>query len=129
MQVHQGLNLVYRIREEQGKDSRIEVVRLYGTDSQLDSQIVQTAYQAYRFHNESELYFKTLEDLGEFALEVCQRSGASEVRILSNTDYNLALDSCHSAKQFPEIFLRYGSIIENPDVGRKKSNIFKKLFN
>tara|TARA_Y100000780_G_scaffold232595_1_gene268699 strand:+ start:3969 stop:4292 length:324 start_codon:yes stop_codon:yes gene_type:complete len=107
----------------------VEVINFFSEEGPINSKLINNLYQPFRFHNESKLLFKTLEELGQFALEVCQETSSAEVFILSNVDYNIGLDTCNDARSFRELFRRYGNVIENPDQSRKKSNIFNKFFN
>ena len=73
-------------------------------------------------------YFNSLDELGEFAIEVCVELAAPEIFILSAQDYNIGLDSCNDVRSFREIFRRYGTCITNPESGSKKKNLFNKFF-
>lgn len=129
MRNHPSLNLIYRILDGGDEESYVEVLRFFSEAGPVIKDRIDEAYQKYRFHSGPNYYFKTLEEMGQFALDICQDSGAPEVFVLSDADYNLGLDSCGDVKGFREIFRRYGNIIENPDQTRKKNNIFNKLFN
>lgn len=123
------LNLIYRILNEGGENSHVEILRFFSEAGPLHQKTLDSVYQKYRFHSGNALLFKTLEDMGQFALEVCQESASPEVFILSNVDYNIGLDTCNDVRNFREIFRRYGNVIENPDQSRKKNTIFNKFFN
>lgn len=123
------LNLLYRIINEGEQDSLIEVLNFFSEAGPISSKTLEESYQKYRFHEGNALLFNTLEQLGQFALEVCQETASPEVFILSNVDYNIGLDTCNNVRSFRELFRRYGNVIENPDQGRKKTNIFNKFFN
>ena len=123
------LNLLYRIINEGEQESLIEVLNFFSEAGPISPKTLEDNYQKYRFHEGRALLFNTLEELGQFALEVCQETASPEVFILSNVDYNIGLDTCNNVRSFRELFRRYGNVIENPDQGRKKSNIFNKFFN
>lgn len=123
------LNLIYRILNEGQADSLVEVLKFFSESGSVRDAVIEDAYGPYRFHNGQRLYFKTLEEMGKFALEVCRDLSAKEVFVLSTVDYNLGIEAGGDAKDFREMFRRYGSVIENPDQSRKKNNIFNKLFN
>lgn len=123
------LNLVYRILNEGKEDSNVEVLKFFSDTGPLSPKKLDDIYQKYRFDDSETLLFKTLEEMGQFALEVCQEAGSPEVFVLSSVDYNIGLDTCNNVRAFREIFRRYGNVIENPDQYRKKGNIFNKFFN
>lgn len=129
MRKNLSLNLLYRILNEGEDNSLVEIINFFSEEGPVSSKVISDLYQPFRFHNEQSLWFKTLEDLGQFALEVCQETYAAEVFILSSVDYNIGLDTCNDARSFRELFRRYGNVIENPDQSRKKSNLFNKFFN
>ncbi|MEX0798598.1 MAG: hypothetical protein WD025_04105 [Bacteriovoracaceae bacterium] len=124
-----SLNLLYRMLNEGEDDSLVEVIKFFSEAGPVHSKTLDDIYQKYRFHNGRGLLFKTLEEMGQFALEITQETASREVFILSNIDYNIGLDTCNDIRNFREIFRRYGNIIENPDQTRKKNNIFNKIFN
>lgn len=72
--------------------------------------------------------FKSLDELGGFAVEVCRDLSAPEIFILSAQDYNIGLDSCIDVRNFKEVFRRYGTSVANPDIGQRKKNLFDKFF-
>jgi predicted amidohydrolase len=122
-----NLNCLYRVIDRE--DAQYEILMFFSDAGTIHHNTLNSVYQSYRFHNDDKLMFKTHDDLGQFALEVCKEVAAPEVFILSTQDYNIGLDTCADIRGFREIFRRYGNIIENPDQNKKKNNIFNKLFN
>ena len=123
-----NLNCLYKVIERAEDDSQYEVLMFFSDAGEISEKTLNSVYQGYRFHNKEAFLFKTHDDLGQFALDVCKEVQAPEVFILSTQDYNIGLDTCSDIRGFREIFRRYGNIIENPDQSKKKNNIFNKLF-
>lgn len=128
------LKLIYRIinneQSEGGQeDSLVEVTNLFSDSGTLPGKTLDSVYQKYRFHSGPALLFKTLEDMGQFAQETAQETGAEQVLVLSNVDFNIGLGNCHDARGVREIFNSYGRPIDNPDSSQKRGGIFNKFFN
>lgn len=124
-----NLNCLYKVIEKTEDESQYEILMFFSDAGEIHNKTLSSVYQGYRFHNKDALLFKSHDDLGQYALDVCKEVQAPEVFILSTQDYNIGLDTCSDIRGFREIFRRYGNIIENPDQNKKKNNIFNKLFN
>lgn len=123
------LNLVYRVMNEGDSASPVEASWIFSENGRPGEAVVEQAYEPWRRGEEDGLRFGTLEELGEFALRVCELEGHERVYVLSNTDYNIGIETAQNARDFVEIFARHGRVVENPENERKKTSIFNKLFN
>ena len=95
----------------------------------VSRRTLDEVYKKYsQIESGGEYLFKSLDELGEFAVETCVELAAPEIFILSAQDYNIGLDSCNDVRSFKEIFRRYGTCITNPESGSKKKNLFNKFF-
>lgn len=113
---------------EGSEDSMLEVVKLFTQSGVVKGKSLETAYQQYRFHNENQLLFKTLEELGTFAMELASDLNCAEIKIISNVDYNIGADASTGVSNFSEVFNKYGNIVENSEQGKKKG-VLGRLFN
>lgn len=127
------LNLLYNFIEKKDSDgntvSFYKVLHLFSdigpvSQNSLD-QIFQNFPQENYFDGQC---FKSLDELGGFAVDVCKDLSAPEIFILSTQDYNIGLDSCGDVRNFKELFRRYATCIQNPEGGQRKKNIFDKFF-
>ena len=127
------LNLLYNFIEK--KDAFGNTVSFYKI-LHLFSDIGPVAYSTLdqlfqKFPQENYFQgqcFKSLDELGGFAVEICKELSAPEIFILSAQDYNIGLDSCSDIRSFKEVFRRYGTSVQNPESGARKKNIFDKFF-
>jgi hypothetical protein len=129
-----GLNLIYNsvaIAPHQGQESGpfFKVLYLFSEagfiQNKTQTDIVKTLFQGQL---EGQLYFKSLEDLGRFALHVCQELKAPEVFVVSAEDYNSAVEATRDIRNFRDIYRRFGHSILNPDFKKEKSSLFGKFF-
>lgn len=127
------LNLLYNFVEK--KDSYGNTVSFYkilnlfsdvGPVTQSTQDLIYRNFQHENYFDG--LCFKSLDELGGFAVQICTELSAPEIFILSAQDYNIGLDSCSDVRSFKEIFRRYGTSVENPEGGQRKKNIFDKFF-
>lgn len=132
------LNLLYRFKSfntPDGATSLYEVLHFFSESSDLPEDLLENVYRDHfgdeydsQKSNSLRFYFHSLDDLGEFALKVCEQVHVSEVLILSSDDYNLAIESCYDLKGFRDVFRRNGTSIVNSSLSSGKKNIFGKLF-
>lgn len=128
------LNLLYNFIEK--KDSYentvsfYKVLNLFSEVGPVAQNTLDQVFQNFPQENYFEgMCFKTLDELGSFAVEICTDLSAPEIFILSAQDYNIGLDSCNDVRCFREVFRRYGTCVENPESSSRKKNIFDKFFN
>lgn len=129
------LNLLYRFVEgetpEDTLGSYYKIVQFFSEVGMVSAGVISKTYQNFDtdFRSENEISFKTLDELGHFAIEICKELAAPEVFLLSVQDYNIGLDSCSDIRGFREIFRRYGTSVENPEGSHRRKNLFGKIFN
>ncbi len=72
------------------------------------------------------LIFTTKEELTDFCENFIEANNYYSLYLLSSSDFNIGIESCHDLHAFREIFKRYGHRIENKSQPQK--SIFGKLF-
>jgi len=127
-----GLNLIYRQitrMGELGQENAYQVLYFFSDIGHISENTMNKVYAEFpKFIDiQGDYYFKTLEDLGRFAGLMCAELEAPEVFILSVQDYNLGLEATSDLRGFRDIFRRYGSVVENPELKDKKKNLFSKI--
>jgi predicted amidohydrolase len=126
-----NLNLLYNFVSTNGGESQsyYKVLYFFSEAGYLAERTLGNIYDRYPQVGPADwICFDNLDDLGRFALDVCQEVAAPEVFILSAQDYNIGVDTCPDVRTFREMFRRYGTCIDNPEKSKKK-NVFGKLFN
>lgn len=128
------LNLLYNFIEKKNSEgntvSFYKILHLYSDVGPVSQTTLKQIFIKFPQEDYFDgLGFKTLDELGGFAVEVCKDLSAPEIFILSAQDYNIGLDSCSDIRSFKELFRRYGTSIENPDSTHRSKNIFDKFFN
>lgn len=71
--------------------------------------------------------FETKESMIEFIQNTLDESEYEQVFLLAANDFNIGLESCHSAEEFQDLFVTHGSLIQGQSHQNKKS-LFGKLF-
>lgn len=127
------LNLLYNFIEKKDQNGEVvsfyRILHLFSEVGPVSASTLNALYERYPQEDYFDGFcFKSLDELGSFAVEVCIDLSAPEIFILSAQDYNIGLDSCNDIRSFREIFRRYGTSIANPESGQKKKNIFGKIF-
>jgi len=128
-----NLNLLYQFidhtDDEGSTNSYYRIIRFFSEAGEVSEKALDKAYENFKFSNNTiDFVFKNLEDLGQYAVDICKATSTPEVFILSVQDYNIGLDSCNDSRTFKDIFRRYGTALENPDKLYKKNHLFKNLF-
>ena len=133
MKIDGPLNLIYRHLSEttsEGVVGHYQALYFFSDFGAIPEQVLDKVYENFSSQKTKHNYlFESLEDIGKFAIEVCQEVMAPAVFVVSVPDYNLGLEATSDLKTFREIFKKYGSIIENPDFKEKKGNLLSKFFN
>lgn len=127
------LNLLYNFVEKKethaNSVSFYKILHFFSEVGPISERTLDKVYENYPTENEFDgISFRSLDELGQFAVDVCIELSAPEIFILSVQDYNIGLDSCNDIRSFKEIFRRYGSCIANPHSSLKKKNLFSKIF-
>jgi hypothetical protein len=65
------------------------------------------------------LTFSSMEDLKQFAIELCKVQKAAEVFIISTQDFNIALQTVKNRQDLQDAFRRYGLTLANEDILKK----------
>lgn len=131
MRQNLNLNLLYNflpVTKGNETQSYYKVLYFFSEAGHLSERTLHQVYQKYENVGPLDwICFDNLDDLGQFAVDICKEMAAPEVFILSTQDYNLGVDSCLDMRNFRDVFRRYGTCVDNPEKSRKK-NVFGKLF-
>lgn len=127
-----ALNLVYHFQTSQNQDGDFKpasygVVYFFSPEGFLDMDQLKELSKAIPTADHDHLTFLNLDDLKAFALRVGEELSVREVRLISVQDYNIGLDGAKDLESFRGIFDKYGELVINEAVSKKKS-FFGKLF-
>lgn len=132
MRQDSSLNLIYNYLpyEKEGKiQSCYKILNFFSETGNVEESTLNSVLENFTSNGPNNwICFDNLDELGNFAMEVCKKLEGPEVLILSAQDYNLAVENTQDIRGFREIFRRYGTCLENPNKTVKK-NVFTKLFN
>jgi hypothetical protein len=118
------LNLIYHFQashhlEEEFLAARYRVIYCFTETGFVENNLLLELLKAFPEANQ-DMTFVNLDDLKAFAQRVCQELGASQVRILSVQDFNIGIDGARDLHSFREIFEKFGDVLINENVSRKK---------
>jgi hypothetical protein len=127
-----SLTLIYRFQTSQNqagdfKPASYCVVYLFSEEGFLEEALLKELSKTVPDADHDSLTFLSLDDLKAFALRVAQEFSVREVRLISVQDYNIGLDGARDLKSFQSIFNKYGDVILNESVSKKKG-LFSKIF-
>ncbi|MCM2350080.1 MAG: hypothetical protein NDI69_08655 [Bacteriovoracaceae bacterium] len=127
-----ALNLIYHFHTSQNQDGDFKpasygVVYFFSQEGFLERDLLKELSKSVPLADHEHLTFLNLDDLKTFALRVSQEMDVREVRLISVQDYNIGLDGAKDLDSFRALFERYGELVINEDVSKKKS-FFGKLF-
>ena len=71
--------------------------------------------------------FDTKEHMLEFIQDFVDESTYEQVCLITASDFNIGIESCHSAEEFQDLFITHGSIVQRRS-GKSKKSLFSKLF-
>lgn len=127
-----SLNLIYQFTTSENQDGEFrpasyKVVYFFSEEGFLDPALLHEMSKVVPDANHDLLNFLNLDDLKVFATRVCQELGEREVRLISVQDYNIGLDGAKDIATFQGIFSKYGDLVVNEDVAKKKG-FLRNLF-
>ncbi len=127
-----SLNLVYHFQTSQNQDGDFRpasygVVYFFSEEGFLEKSLLKEMSKTIPEADHEGLTFLNLDDLKSFALRVSQELSVREVRLISVQDYNIGLDGAKDLNTFRLLFEKYGELVINEDISKKKS-FFGKLF-
>jgi|SRR5690606_21327224 len=127
-----SLNLIYRFQTSQNqagdfKPASYGVVCFFSDDGFLDEALLKELSKTVPEADHVHLTFLSLDDLKTFALRVGQEFSVREVRLISVQDYNIGIDGARDLKSFQSIFSKYGDVVINESISKKKG-LFSKIF-
>jgi hypothetical protein len=127
-----SLYLIYNFQTSQNQDMDFKpasycVVYFFSDDGFLDDDLLKEMSKTVPDADHKQLTFLNLDDLRNFALRVGQELSVREVRLISVQDYNIGLDGAKDLASYRTIFNKFGDLVINPDVSKKKS-FFGKIF-
>ncbi len=126
------LTLIYHFRPSESLEAGFvpaayKVVYLFSEQGFLEASLLREMSKTIPDANHELVSFLNLDDLKAFALRVCQEVGSPEVRLVSVQDYNVGIDGARDLRGFQGIFGRYGDVVVNDELARKKG-FLGKLF-
>jgi len=126
------LTLIYHFQASQNqneefKPARYKMVYFFGEEGMVPTSVILEILKAFPDCNFQDQTFLNLDDLKAFVLRVGQELDAGQIRLLSVQDYNIGVDGAKDIKSFRELFTKYGELIMNESMSKKKS-FFGKLF-
>lgn len=108
---------------------RYEVLYFFGEGGPISLETMnEVAQEIFQRPATPPVTFKSLDELKDFALAVCQKLHGPEVFVLSVQDYNIGVEAARDVKAFRELFRRYGSSIHNPEIINKGPGLIGRLF-
>lgn len=123
------LNLIYSFSTNGDNDYQYKISYFF---SQLGYVQMETNQKVYTrlFPDRKNILegFSSLQEIETFAQEICKETGAPEVFILSNHDYNATMDTINNVRDFLELFGRYGTSIKNPNAKNGKPTFLSNIF-
>jgi hypothetical protein len=127
-----SLNLIYHFQTSQNQDGDFRqasycVVYFFSEEGFLEPALLKELSKSVPDADHENLTFLNLDDLKAFSLRVCQELSSREVRLLSVQDYNIGLDGAKDLSSYRSIFSKYGELLVNEAVSKKKG-LFGKLF-
>lgn len=111
--------------EELSGSGKYQVIFFFDYNGEVDFKEVKKANVSYEQDFEN-LEFITKDDLIEFGQNFISANNYQALYLLSASDYNIGIESCHDLHAFREIFKRYGNKLEAETSSQK--SIFGKLF-
>ncbi len=129
-----ALKLIYKLTggtdpESTELTSRYEVLYFFGEGGPIALDLMnEISQQLFQRPASPPVSFKSLDELKDFALAICQRLQGPEVFVLSVQDYNIGVEAAKDVRAFRELFRRYGINISNPEVIHKAPGLIGRLF-
>jgi hypothetical protein len=124
------LRLIYRIFKQEQEDEKLarqyHVCRVYSDTEFASEEILQEI--KHSLLQEERSYFRTMEELQQFALLVVQKFRASQIILLSVEDYNLAVESVHDLVEYRELFKQHGEVVKSGETLHRPRLLLHKLF-
>ena len=111
------LYLLYKFsagqKQEFGQlDATYKIVYLFNHNGPLETSELSKVRREDRGEGER-LEFHSKEHLMTFSQSVMEQNNYSAVNLLTATDYNIGIESCHDLESLRDIFNKYGTNIEN----------------
>lgn len=127
-----SLNLIYRFQTSQNqagdfRPASYGLVYFFSDEGFLDQSLLKELSKSIPDADHENLTFLSLDELKAFALRVGEEFSVREVRLISVQDYNIGLDGSRDLKSFQSIFSKYGDLIINESVSKKRG-LFSKFF-
>ncbi len=129
-----SLNLVYSFEADgspknKKKSGQYRIAHFFSEMGYVPLKVNQKVYSTlYPKGQEVFVGFGSLQELEIFAQEICQEMDHSEVFLLSNHDYNAALDTINHLNDFHSMFKKFGKSLKNPKFKAGSSGIMNKIF-
>ena len=126
------LNLIYYFKSSQNqsgefKPARYKVIFFFSAEGFLEQNKLTELAKSVPEADYSEMTFLNLDDLKAFAHRVAQEYNVSSVRLTSVQDYNIGLDGAKDLGTFRDIFNKFGEVVVNEELSKKKG-FFGKFF-
>ncbi len=127
-----SLTLIYHFQSSQHQErdfqsARYQTVYFFSSEGFLESGLQHEMSKTIPEADHHNLTFLSLDDLKAFALRVAEELGSKDVRLISVQDYNIALDGARDLATYQDIFTKFGELVINETVSRKKG-ILGKFF-
>jgi hypothetical protein len=129
-----GLSMVYRFSGapvEEGRElpGNYHVLYFFSGAGPVGAEVMEQVCQGlFQRPMETQPIFRSMEELKEFALGVCQALQSPEVSMLSVQDYNVGVEAAGDARTFRELFRRYGVTIPNPEIINRSPGLLGRIF-
>lgn len=129
-----ALKLIYKMTSGTDPESteltaRYEVLYFFGEGGPMSLELMdEVSRTVFQRPATLPVTFKSLDELKEFALGVCQKVHGPEVFVLSVQDYNIGVEAARDVRAFRELFRRYGLNIPNPEIINKGPGLISRLF-
>jgi hypothetical protein len=129
-----GLSMVYRFSGapvEEGRElpGNYQVLYFFSGSGPVGHDVMeQVCQELFQRPLGTQPIFRSLEELKDFALGVCQSLQSPEVSMLSVQDYNVGVEAAGDTRAFRELFRRYGLNIPNPDIISRTPGLLGRIF-
>ena len=126
----EGLTLIYHFQSSQNQNedfipARYKVIFFFKDEGFIEDALLKTLSRSIPDANHEEVTFLNLDDLKSFGLRVAEELHESQVRLISVQDYNIGIDGARDLASFKEIFNKYGEVMINESVSKKKGFLGK----
>lgn len=124
------ITLIYHFQSSQNHNgdftpARYRVISFFSEDGFLEDELLKEMAKSIPEGNYEELTFLNLDDLKAFALRVSEELSVSHARLISVQDYNIGVDGARDLKTYREIFSKYGELVVNEAISKKKGFLGK----